>query len=227
MADHTSIPYFPQDLENYAPWVAKHGLLYPYGDCQCGCGNKTNNARDTYTAKGWQKGKPVRYVLDHRKRQSPYATIEEAFWSHCSPGQPDECWEWQGTLDQDGYGKFTHVKKVRYSAHRFSWELHNGKPVPNGMAVCHNCPGGDNPRCVNPSHLWLGTNRENIADKVTKNRQAKGETNGRALLTKEDVVKIRELHSQKVRLDEIANLFRVSNPTIQKIVYRKNWKHLP
>lgn len=224
MTDLTPTPYFPQDLENYAPWVAQYGLRYPYGQCQCGCGQEASKARDTYMAKGWRKGHPVRFVLNHYKRKPDHESLADAFWSHCRPGLLSECWEWQGTIDQDGYGKLKHARRTMYLAHRVSWELHNNQVIPQGLFVCHTC---DNRKCVNPAHLWLGTPADNATDKTIKDRQAKGETNGRALLTEEDVVEIRSMHSRRVRLDDIARRFCVSNPTIQKIVYRKNWKHIP
>jgi hypothetical protein len=89
----------------------------------------------------------------------------------------ESCWLWTaGNLGPFGYGGFS-VKGHAKLAHRVSWVIHRGS-ISEGMCVLHNCPGGDNPRCVNPDHLWLGTNRENSDDMVAKGRSTTGERNG-------------------------------------------------
>ena len=77
------------------------------------------------------------------------------------------CWLWTAST-RYGYGRLK-VGARRIQAHRVSWELHHG-PIPEGLCVLHNCPGGDNPTCVNPAHLWLGTNQDNAADRDAKGR---------------------------------------------------------
>jgi hypothetical protein len=96
----------------------------------------------------------------------------DRFWSKVDKtSSPHGCWLWAGTLNGAGYGLF-HVggeygPKIR--SHRYSFEAVIG-PISAGMEVCHNCPGGDNPRCVNPTHLWIGTHQENMADARQKGR---------------------------------------------------------
>ena len=78
----------------------------------------------------------------------------------------DDCWEWKGWKDKDGYGGLSY-KGVTYKAHRVSYELYSGI-APGDKCVCHSC---DNPSCVNPDHLWLGTQKENVHDMIAKGRR--------------------------------------------------------
>lgn len=100
--------------------------------------------------------------------------LEERFWQRVE--KTAICWLWKGGCSQHGYGIFSTTKRAdnprKYHqtvAHRMAWELTYG-PIPPGQEVCHNCPGGDNPRCVNPDHLFLGTQADNMRDAVRKGR---------------------------------------------------------
>lgn len=202
-----------------APWVKEHGLVAPYGYCQCGCGQKTRIADKTELKKGVAKGQPFRYLPQHHV---PYQTVEDGFWKYVSPGETDECWEWQGPIvGGRGYGKFQSSGET-LSAHRVSYELHHG-PISDGMCVCHTC---DNPSCVNPHHLFVGTPADNMADKVRKGRHRRGEETRSAKLTRKDVIKIRSLASAGLSNSEIARRFPVSRRNIRFIVERKTWRHV-
>lgn len=95
--------------------------------------------------------------------------IADRFWRKVRRDQPTGCWEWLAATNSDGYGHFFYEGSV-IGAHRVSWMLHHGA-IPEGALVCHHC---DNPRCVNPAHLFLGTHQDNATDKVVKGRHAWG-----------------------------------------------------
>jgi len=97
-------------------------------------------------------------------------TTEERFWEKVEKRGPDDCWEWQATKYRNGYGNiWVPAEGRKLLAHRYSYALANG-PIPDGFVVCHTC---DNRSCVNPGHLWMGTQGDNLRDMVAKGRQKK------------------------------------------------------
>lgn len=147
----------------------------------------------------------------------------DRFWGKVR--KEDGCWLWVGRITSWGYGHFVINGKDTY-AHRFSWELHNG-PIPDGLCVLHNCPGGDNPRCVRPSHLLLGTHAENMADRNSKSRQARGEAFPQHKLTSAAVCRIRARHARgEATQKELATKHGVSPSVVSRIVRGKKWRHV-
>ncbi len=99
---------------------------------------------------------------------------ERRFWKNVRKGDgPDACWLWTGILSE-GYGNFVTRARVHSRSHRVSWVMHRG-PIPKGLCVLHNCPTGDDRKCVNPDHLWLGTHADNAKDCAKKGRNCKGD----------------------------------------------------
>lgn len=163
--------------------------------------------------------------LAKSKPTGPYSkeTGEVRFWSRVTKGA--DCWLWTG-YKLRGYGAFWVARRFYY-AHRYSWQLHNGD-IPGGLCVLHNCPGGDNPLCVNPAHLFLGTNRDNVADRDQKGRQCKGVRHWCAKLNDELVRMVRRRHVPGCRVNGARPLARelgVSKPVIDGIVKGRGWKH--
>lgn len=150
-----------------------------------------------------------------------HGSIEQRFWKHVDIKDLFECWLWKGATDSAGYGSFRN-KTGTTIASRISYFLVYGI-IPKGKNVLHHC---DNPLCVNPSHLFLGTQKDNIRDCVTKKRIAIGEHHGRSKLTESDILKIYSLLQSEISQIAIAKKFNVSGATIHNIKVGKNWKHL-
>lgn len=132
-----------------------------------------------------------------------------------------QCRNFTGHTEVGGYGVIRfRCKDIK--AHRVTWEGING-PIPKGKIVRHKC---DNPGCVNPDHMELGTHAENSRDMTDRNRQAKGEKNAAAKLTEDNVKEIRILRSLGMGLSELARQYKVTPTLIQSIDKRKIWKHI-
>lgn len=135
----------------------------------------------------------------------------------------NNCWIWVGYKERKGYGKFWSV--VGTLAHRFSYFYHKGQ-IPKGMLVCHTC---DNPSCVNPKHLWIGTAKDNQRDCMLKGRDrrviVRGEQNGLSKLNEKQVRKIKQL-KEKYKQPQLAQMFNCHQTTIHYILSGKTWKHV-
>lgn len=145
------------------------------------------------------------------------------FWSKVN--KTDGCWLWTAALNAQGYGHFQIVGRGVVRANRFSWEITNG-PIPAGMYVCHRC---DNPACVNPAHLFIGTQAENMADCAAKGRNGapRGEAHRSAKLTPAQVVEIRARYAAGgVSYAKLCREYGVCERNILDIVRRRIWKHV-
>lgn len=148
----------------------------------------------------------------------------EGFLSHIDRRGPDECWIYGGALTGEGYGTFGATNyPFPKLAHRRMWTIFYG-PIPEGRFVCHAC---DNPPCVNPAHLFLGTTQDNTADRHEKGRDARGERINTAKLTEGDVLAIRAEHAVLgLSTTTLGRKYGVSQPMISFIVRRENWTHI-
>jgi hypothetical protein len=135
----------------------------------------------------------------------------------------ETCWIWEGGTN-GRYGVAWDGRR-EHGAHRLSWMLHRG-PIPEGLAILHTCPGGDNPLCVNPDHLRPGTDAENSRDQIERGLSARGERNPRALITAEQVREIRRRYGEGETQASIGHAFGLAQPAVSDIVLRRNWKHV-
>lgn len=145
------------------------------------------------------------------------------FWERVD--KSGNCWEWTGAKSDGGYG-IVGVCGHAIRAHRLAWIITFGE-IADGQYVLHTC---DNRSCVCPAHLFLGTHLDNVQDMVSKERNyvipTTGIANGRAKLTEDNVLRIRELVTNGASRKEVANEFGVSVTTIRYIHVGLRWKHI-
>lgn len=174
-----------------------------------------------------EAGRKARKVMSAPRRMTP----EQRFWLYTRKGNPDECWKWLGYIPRGkyglGYGQLRDETKKRLPAHRFSYRLHKG-PIPNGLIVCHKC---DNPKCVNPNHLFLGTHKDNAEDRDRKGRGnpgvSLGEKHGNSVITDKIVLEMRRLYRpRKVSQQFLADRFNCDRKTVSHVVRRSTWRHI-
>src|ERR1017187_1490665 len=148
---------------------------------------------------------------------------------------PNGCWLSKPCMGKNVYGN-CYYEGVQMGAHRASRLMTHGA-IPDGMLVLHNCPGSDNKSCVNPAHLWLGTDQDNSNDAKAKGQLRRpsveatthlGSTNGNSKLTEDDVREIRLAYGPGgfVSMLALAEEFGVTSSQINLIVHRKSWKHV-
>ena len=147
-------------------------------------------------------------------------TMASRFWKKVDvrENEPGECWGWTGETFPAGYGRLQ-VGAHSVVAHRVSWMVNRGE-IPEGMRVCHRC---DNPPCTNPWHLFLGTDADNVADKVSKGRQRPGAEHPSAILSEDDVRAIRRA-PESVSNREIATMYGISYSQAWNVRSGRAWK---
>lgn len=182
------------------------------------------------------KHKALGYCYKHYVRFKKYgspddrkwsqATLEIRFWNKVDKRSDDECWPWLGQLMQNGYGRISlGAKKLGGDgAHRVSWKLFNNQEIPEKMVVMHSC---DNPKCVNPKHLSIGTSKQNTQDMINKGRRVivapVGNENGKAILNAEKVKLIRSSDESHAAL---ARKLGVSPNCIRGVRIGRTWSHI-
>ncbi len=181
------------------------------------------------TVEGCQKPRRARgWCHTHNKRWQVHgdphhvaflvgSSLEEKFWFKVDKRDRDECWEWQGGLDRDGYGSLQYDR-----THRISWAIHYGE-VPTGRWVLHHC---DNRRCVNPQHLFLGDAVTNNADMVSKRRHHHGSRHYARKIDEVVAAEIKTLLHGGVSASQVASSLGVSRALVKGIQRGKNWKHV-
>lgn len=136
----------------------------------------------------------------------------------------NECWNFLGTKDKDGYGVFGHGRGKQLRAHRASFQFYKGNVI-TGMFVCHSC---DNPSCINPNHLFVGTAKDNTQDMIQKGRRVnhKGSNHPSAKLNELHVICIRKQRLLGKTLKQIGNQFGITFQSVSDICKGKTWTHL-
>ena len=177
----------------------------------CGCGLARS-----------MTGRCRRCALAHRKAHTPIKTWQERIDCHWEPVTETGCWLWTGALASDGYGLVSQRidgRNICKRAHRLSYELHIGQ-IPKDMSVLHKC---DTPICINPAHLFVGTQKANTDDACRKGRHSHGDRHGHSKLTESDV---RSIRADTRSLLVIATDYGVTPGPIYAIKTGRNWRHV-
>lgn len=135
------------------------------------------------------------------------------------------CWIWTKAILPTGYGQFSYQGGPR-TVHTLAWEFTHG-PIPKGLQVCHDCPGGDNRACFNPAHLFLGTHADNLGDMAAKDRSCFGEKQHSHKLTTKQVEMILDMLSKGITGADLSEEFGVSRSVISKIKKGEIWQRVP
>lgn len=184
--------------------------------CKCGCGELAPVAPRTRRDRGWIKGQPISYRPGHFA-----IPIADRFWESVDAGAPDDCWPWLGFIEPQGYGR-TSISHRNIGAHRVSYMLANG-PIPDGQVVRHSC---DNRACVNPAHLLVGTQGDNVRDAVARDRIAHGTRVWNAVLDESTVREIRRLRRAGWATAGIARHLGFNDQAVRDVVSGRTWRRV-
>lgn len=171
-------------------------------------------------------GLPVRHTRWHLKQigtviSRDARSREERFRAFMGPPTTSGCIQWLGAT-QRVYGAFSWATGETEGAHRAAYRLFKNQ-IPHGLLVRHSC---DNPLCVNPDHLMLGTKQDNAQDAVDRKRTARGSKAGLAKLTEAKVKRLRKMYDQGATQTALAEKFGVSQAAVSTIVRHQTWKHI-
>lgn len=175
------------------------------------------------------------YALRKKNGEGPRppgrpANTNDVLWSKVEKRGEDECWNWIGYKNAGGYGR-VQINEWQYYAHRVIFNLVNPgvidlkapKQTDEKGFLLHTC---DNPSCCNPKHLWVGTHRDNMEDKVKKNRQKKfpSDTGPRCRLTMQQAREVRQLRKEGISARELAKRYGLSLPSIKTLLRGDSYK---
>jgi hypothetical protein len=181
-------------------------------NCKCDCGNEKK-----FTASNLIRG--------HCKSCGCLGNISDTqrFFKHIKK-KKNGCWEWTGQLHKTGYGRFLFQGKRGFLSHRVSWIIHKGDIIDN-LFVCHHC---DNRKCVNPDHLFLGTNNDNIQDRTLKNRSNRpfGNKFTPRKINERQVKEIKKFLGAGISRKKISEIYNISIGQVTKISLGIRWKHV-
>lgn len=182
--------------------------------CKCDCGNE-KKVKDIhlYSLKG------VKSCGCERIKYAGKDRFTEEFIRKRVNRNENGCWEWKGAKHKQGYGNVRYEGKT-HLAHRLSWKIFKGE-IPDGFMVCHKC---DNSSCVNPEHLFLGTQKDNVSDAIEKERFKPGKLPRQTKLQWDQVQEIKNLHLNGMTRKKLQEKFHVSQTCIAKIITGKSWK---
>lgn len=189
------------------------------GSGTCACGRISGRLKRGMCSRCYDRWR-YRRTEDERRRP----TVRERFEAKYIKGAPDECWNWTGSHNKSGHGDFhVSVARGKVKAQSFALELATGIPCPPGKGGCHRC---DNPPCVNPAHIYYGTQLENAADMVARKRMPIGEARPNAKLLPEQIVDIRERFAGGETMTSIRADYGLSSGKVSRIVNGVDWKHV-
>jgi predicted XRE-type DNA-binding protein len=219
------------DCWNWTAYSDKYGCSFYNGKGMMGAcrflyilkhGEIPKNSRVKHHCKNFRCCNPDHLYLDIYDGTIFDNTFTNRFWRKVDIKGEDSCWNWLAGADKDGYG-FVTFHGITYKSTHIAYMITYGE-FENGLFVCHKC---DNPSCVNPKHLFLGTGNDNVKDRHSKKRDAIGSQVGTSKLNEEQVSEIMRLYFNKeMMVKDIAEKFGINRSTITKIAKGTGWQHV-